>query len=649
MDKERRRPEEFLRQPEFQNLKPSEGRLKIFFGYAAGVGKTYAMLEAAHAMKNQGLDVVAGYIEPHTRPETMALLEGLPVLNVKNINHGGIILREFDLDGALERKPQIILVDELAHSNAPGSRHQKRYQDVQELLRAGIDVYTSLNVQHIESLNDSVSAITGISVRERIPDFVFDSAYQVEIVDIEPQELLQRLKNGKVYKENQARRAMENFFTLSNLNSLREIALRRCADRVNFRLKSSKSDTGHTEEHILVCLSSSPSNGKIIRTAARMAQAFKGRFTALFVETPDFPAMSRDNLGRLRDNIHLAEQLGASVETAYGSDVPYQIAEFARLSGVSKIVVGRSAAKSGCFPGTQSLTEKLIHEAPELDIHIIPDAAGTKSYHKRPNLKKAFSPADLLKSLLILIVSTLIAAVFDYLKFDTANIIIIYVLGVLVCSVLTENKIFALASSFISVLVFNFFFTEPRLSLMAYGSGYPVTFIIMFLAALITSSLALKLKENAKLSAIAASQNKFLFEINQSMQQAQGREEILGVAAEQLGKLLRRDIILYSAEEGTLSEPEILHFSASPSGDYLSQYERTVALWVYKNGKMAGAGTGTLQESCCLYIAVKLKGKVFAVFGIALGGELLQSSEKSLLLSVAGECALALQNEQNAR
>ena len=266
------------------------GKLKIFFGYAAGVGKTYAMLQAARQAKERGVDVAVGYVEPHARPQTAALLEGLEQLPTKQCRQGGVCLNEFDLDGALRRRPQLLLVDELAHTNALDCRNAKRYQDVRELLRAGIDVYTTATVQHIESLNDQVASITGVLVRERIPDSVFDQADQVELVDIEPRDLLERLAGGSVYRPEQAARAAEHFFTVENLTALRELALRRCADRVNLRTEDARVQSRgdyHTGEHILVCLSSSPSNAKIIRTAARMARAFRGRFTALFVETPD--------------------------------------------------------------------------------------------------------------------------------------------------------------------------------------------------------------------------------------------------------------------------------------------------------------------------------------------------------------------------
>lgn len=351
----------------------SPGRLKIFFGYTAEVGKTYAMLEAAHQAQREGIDVVVGYVEPHARPDTLALLDGLEVLPCKEIDYRGLKLKELDLDQALQRKPQLILVDELAHKNAQGCRHTKRYQDVEELLQAGINVYTTVNVQHLESLNDLVSSITGITVSERIPDHVFDRANQVELVDIEPDELVKRLQAGKVYRERQAKQALQHFFTAENLAALREIAMRRTADQLNrTALQAGKGKSARAGEHILICLSSAPSNAKVIRTAARMAEAFHSGFTALFVQTPETKELSGENLKRLRSNLRLAEQLGAQIATVYGADPAEQIAEYARVSGVTKIVMGRINHKQNFLTGKKSLADRLI-ELTDLDIYIIPD------------------------------------------------------------------------------------------------------------------------------------------------------------------------------------------------------------------------------------------------------------------------------------
>ena len=654
---ERQNPDELLRAIQQKETRDNRGHLKIFFGYAAGVGKTYAMLKAAHTAKHRGIDVVAGYIEPHARPQTTALLNGLECLPTKTVEYNSILLHEFDIDSAIARHPQLILVDELAHTNAEGCRHAKRYQDVEELLNAGIDVYTTVNVQHIESLNDQVASITGVMVRERIPDSVFDNADQVELVDIEPKELIERLQTGNVYREVQAKQAVANFFTIDNLTALREIALRRCADRVNLiteQARIKKNGDYHTDEHILVCLSSAPSNAKIIRTAARMANAFHSAFTALFVETSDFPAMSEENKKRLRANMRLAEQLGAKIETVYGDDVPYQIAEFARISGVSKIVIGRSAVTRKHLFSKPTLTEKLITAAPNLDIHVIPDASSAIStYHTVKKTRRScvvFSASDILKSIGILIAASLIGVVFDRLGFSDANIITVYILGVLVNAVVTKNRIYSLISSVVSVFIFNFLFTEPRYTFRAYDSGYPITFLVMFLAALITSSLSIKLKNHARQAAQAAFRTKILFDANQLLQRATGKDEIISVTANQLVKLLDRNIIIYPVQGDELETPRIFSVSDEPISEELtSDNERAVASWVLKNNKHAGATTDTLASAKCLYLSIRVNDHVYGVVGIVIADDPLDAFENSIMLSILGESALAMENEKNAK
>ena len=596
---------------------------------------------------------MAGYIEPHARPQTTALLSGLEQIPVRETQHNKITLREFDIDAALKRRPQLILVDEFAHTNAEGSRHAKRYQDVWELLGAGIDVYTTVNVQHIESLNDMVASITGVLVRERIPDFVFDQADQVELVDIEPTELLERLAGGNIYGEEQARRAAANFFTVENLTALREIALRRCADRVNILTENARIQSGsdyHTDEHILVCLSSSPSNAKIIRTAARMARAFRGSFTALFVETPNAAAMSGEDKKRLRENTRLARQLGASIETGYGEDVPYQIAEFARLSGVSKIVIGRSTATRRGIFGKPTLTERLIAAAPNLDIHVIPDADADRKYASvKPKLPAPVSVRDIGKSILVLLAATLIGYLFYVSGFTDANIIAVYILGVLITSIVTTSRFCGLASSLVSVLVFNYFFTIPRFTFHFYDSHYLVTFTIMFTVAFLTGSLAAKLKDNARQSANAAFRTKILFDTNQLLQKEKDERSVLKAAAGQLTKLLKRDLVIYPLAGRELAEPDVYRTPDSDLRDLVSENEKAVAEWVLRNNKHAGATTDTLSSAGCLYLSIRVGNGVYGVVGIAMDDIPLDSFENSVMLSILGECALALENIKNAK
>lgn len=661
MSERRRDPESLLRSLKEQTGWSSRGRLKIFFGYAAGVGKTYAMLEAARQVKAQGVDVVIGYIEPHARPQTMALTEGLVSLPVQTVTYKGLSLKELDLDQALKRRPQLILVDELAHTNAPGSRHLKRYQDVEELLKAGIDVYSTVNVQHLESLNDIVASITGIAVRERIPDSVFDEADQVELVDLEPQELIQRLNQGLVYRQGQAQKALSSFFTVENLTALREIALRRTADRVmriTEKVRPQASDY-YTDEHILVCLSAAPTNGRIIRTAARLAQAFKGRFTALFVETPAFGSMTDADRRRLRDHIHLAQQLGAQIELLWGEDIPAQIAEFARLAGVSKIVLGRSnTRRPGWGWGKESFSEKLSALAPNLDIYIIPDKQNQSDRPYTP--PKKYIPAieirlkDLGITLVTLAICTLLSLGFRQIGFSEANIITVYILGVQIVAIVTQGQGCSLIASLAAVLTFNFVFTEPRFTLAAYDEGYPVTFVIMFAAGLLTSSLAGKIKRHAAQSAQTAYRMKVLLETSQQLQQQTTPQGLIDVMAKQLLKMLNKPLVIYDSEERRgqrqLTPPCVYNTEASvPESELINPNEQAVADWVFRNNKRAGASTATLGSARCYYLAIRAADTVYGVVGIALNGEPLDPFENNLVLSMLSEGALALDKETLAR
>ena len=622
-----------------------QGKLTIFASYFSGTGKSYSMLEVAEKARQAGMDVVIGLLSCEQWPQTQLLAEKFEVLPCKTVMRDGRMDYEMDLDACLKRSPELILVDDLSHLNMDDSRHIKRYQDIEELLKAGVDVYTTLNVQHIESIQDTIFSILGSSVVERIPDRVFDQAARVEFVDIEPERLQQRLLQQKQGE-------LLSGCTLSQLSALREIGLRRCADRAALYTQGPQKRMEYrTREHILVCLSSAPSNEKIIRTAARMASAFRCGFTALFVETKEFQWMPQADKERLQTNIHLAQQLGASIETVYGDDVAYQIAEFSRLSGATKIVLGRSGISHYMFWRKPPLTERLIELIPELDIHIIPDnglngrfAAKHQEVMRLPTL----SILDLLKSALLLILATLIGFLFYYLGFTEANIITLYILGVMLVSISTKSSVCSFIASFVGVLTFNFFFTEPRFSMNAYDSGYPITFLVMFLASLLTGSLASKLKSHAKRSAQVAWRTKLLLETNQNLQKARTQEEIISVTAKQLLKIFQRDIIAYRIQEEKPVMPEIFLVDSTDSPErYTSEKEREVAQWVVTNNKRAGAGTENLSDSCCTYLSVRIGEQIYGVVGIAASDKPLDSFETSILLSVLGESALALENQKN--
>lgn len=606
------------------------GRLKLFVSYAPGAGKTCAMLRDALQQKGRGTDVAAGVVDPHGHACTARLLVALERLAGSALAKGG----EMDLDAALARAPELVLVDDLAHRNAAGSRHSRRSQDVAELLKAGMDVYATVNVQHIESLSDAVAAVTGEAVRERIPDSVFDGADEVVFLDVEPAELIRRLGNAGL--------------AIGQLTALREMALRRCADRLDrAEPRPLGPGAGLAEEHILACLSSAPSNARIIRTAARMAGAFHGDFTALYVRTPHAEKLSAQDQERLRRNMRLARHLGANLETVYGDDVAYQIAEFARLSGVSRIVLGRSAAGRRRIPGRLSLTDRLIAYAPSLDIHIIPDGAAQARYtpHGAPEKRFSFTAADALKCLLALLGATLLGFAFDRLGFGEATIIMAYLLAVLVTSVVTSHIAYSMAAAAVSVVAFNLLFIAPRFTLAAYGKEYPVTFLIMFLTACLSGNLAARLKSHARESAQTTYRTKVLFDTDQLLARAGDRQAVVAATAGQLVKLLGRDVVIYPAPDG---EPQVFPAAQEPIADLLTEDERAVAVWAMRNNEHAGATTDTFSQAQCLYLAIRVGERVYGAVGVAARGAPLDPFEHSILLSILGECALALENLQNA-
>ena len=606
------------------------GRLKLFVSYAPGAGKTCAMLRDALQQKGRGTDVAAGVVDPHGHACTARLLVALERLAGSALAKGG----EMDLDAALARAPELVLVDDLAHRNAAGSRHSRRSQDVAELLKAGMDVYATVNVQHIESLSDAVAAVTGEAVRERIPDSVFDGADEVVFLDVEPAELIRRLGNAGL--------------AIGQLTALREMALRRCADRLDrAEPRPLGPGAGLAEEHILACLSSAPSNARIIRTAARMAGAFHGDFTALYVRTPHAEKLSAQDQERLRRNMRLARHLGANLETVYGDDVAYQIAEFARLSGVSRIVLGRSAAGRRRIPGRLSLTDRLIAYAPSLDIHIIPDGAAQARYtpHGAPEKRFSFTAADALKCLLALLGATLLGFAFDRLGFGEATIIMAYLLAVLVTSVVASHIAYSMAAAAVSVVAFNLLFIAPRFTLAVYGKEYPVTFLIMFLTACLSGNLAARLKSHARESAQTTYRTKVLFDTDQLLARAGDRQAVVAATAGQLVKLLGRDVVIYPAPDG---EPQVFPAAQEPIADLLTEDERAVAAWAMRNNEHAGATTDTLSQAQCLYLAIRVGERVYGAVGVAARGAPLDPFEHSILLSILGECALALENLQNA-
>lgn len=407
------------------------------------------------------------------------------------------------------------------------------------------------------------------------------------------------------------------------------------------------------EEHILVCLSESPSNEKVIRTAAQMAEAFHGSLTAIFVETSDYETSTyEEDKRKLRANMCLAEKLGAVIEIVHGDDIPFQIAEFARLSAVTKIIIGKSQTSRGKIFKKMTLTEQMLTNISNLDVYIIPGASSSvESFQRKKKWNKVvFSLTDILKCIGILVAASCFGYIFYELGFAEANIITVYVLAVLLISVVVVNRMYSVMASIVSVLVFNFLFTEPRYTLRAYDQGYPVTFLIMFFATFLTGTLAIKLKNNAKQSAGAAFRTKILFDTNQMFQKAKDKEEIMSVTANQLMKLLRKDIVIYFVKNGELEAPIVFPISEEEeTGCYKTKKEQAVAAWVFRNNKHAGKTTGTMSDARCRYLAIRINDTVYGVVGIAMGEQNMDAFENSIVLSILGECALALENQKNAK
>jgi two-component system, OmpR family, sensor histidine kinase KdpD len=628
------------------------GKLKIFFGYAAGVGKTYAMLDEAQEQFKSGLDVLVGYVEPHTRPETMHLLAGLPVLPPKTVEYRNIKLKEFDLEAALRKRPHIILVDELAHTNAEGVRNKKRYQDVEELLNAGIDVYSTVNVQHIESLSDVVQNITKAAVRETIPDYIFDSADKIKLIDIEPDELIKRFQAGKIYDPERAITAMTNFFTKENLRLLREIAMRKAADRLSYDNQNERTLTEKMASiKLLVCVGTSQSSARGIRWTARTAEAFHAPWVAVYVENIESQYLSEVEKQNIRENLELAERLGAETVTLTCDDIAVAIKEYAKLSGITNIVIGKSRNRKTLkrlFEKT--LEDKLITALPSIEVHIIPDITGErKPQHKTITRMIGnnlfFSWQDAGKTIFFITAATLLSIALRRFEIGDQNIIMIYILSVLIISRSTMGYMYSTISSVLSVLAFNFFFTEPYYSFSAIRPGYPVTFLIMLIVALITSALTVRIQTQVRLAVQRERRTGVLYEINKKLLITRGRESVVTLVNNYIIKLFDRSVIFY-AHNPSDSVGDLLQSSADSDASFmLLEEERAVAHWVFVNQKYAGAGTDTLMGAGALYVPIISQGKSLGVIGLSCARGKFSQTNRLFLLMITSQIAMALERQ----
>ena len=589
------------------------GRLKIFLGAAAGVGKTYSMLSEALRLREAGRDVVIGIIEHHGRNETLARAEGLPALLRLEIDYRGIILQEFDLDGALARKPGLILVDELAHTNAPGTRHPKRWQDIEELLANGIDVTTTLNVQHLESLNDIVAKITGVWVQETVPDSLFDSADEVELIDLPTEDLLQRLAEGKVYVGDGAgRRAAENFFKKSTLGALRELALRVMAERVDaqneqFTAAMGLEDTpiGHK---ILVLVGHDRLSEQLIRKAKLMAMRSKAPWSALYIRTNRHDRLGAKARQRVEDHLKLAETLGAQVVRLSGAYPVTQILLYARTNGFTRIVVGHRPTVAWQRLGRPSLSQALIERSAGLEISTItPD-----TLRREPGGMSAWpvlvsKPADYLLALVVVAICTLIAfPVRDHAP--STNLTMIYLAGV----VLVAARI-GMGPSFLasvaSVLAYNYFFTRPYYSFSAYDAYDYLTFVFMLATSLLVGSLTARQGQNAKLAQRGEQETQILYELARGLSAARDVPAMAEAVASRLSAPYRAAVYLWiPSPSGPIPSPSPLAAT--------DLKEISAIRWVLENGQMAGRHTDTLPSAKGLYIPLAAGQDVLGVIGL---------------------------------
>jgi len=617
MNDKRPNPDELLSRVQAEEKKQSRGKLKIFFGFSPGVGKTYAMLEAAHAKKKEGLDVAVGLLETHGREDTAALLKGLEILPRLELEYRGTSLQEFDLDGALKRRPALLIVDELAHTNADGSRHIKRWQDVQELLDSGIDVYSTLNVQHLESINDIVAQITGVIVRERLPDKVLEEADEVELVDLPPDDLLKRLEEGKVYVPEAAQRAIQNFFKKGNLIALREMALRMTADRVNEQVQDYRRDqaitqTWPTTDHILVCVSSSPSSANLVRAAHRMAKSLRADWIAVYVEPPDRTHVPETERAQAITHLRLAEQLGAETAILSGANFAEEVMTYARERNVTKIFVGKPPKASWKSLLRRSLVDQLLKLSGEIDVYATRGETAENA-PARVRFRSAKAEVDWRAygyAVLTVAISTAVSWVL-YSLVDLSNLIMVYLFGILVISTRQGMGPSALAS-FLSVVALDFFFVQPRFSFAVSDTQYLFVFLVMFLVGLAISNSTVRIRQQAQISRLRERRTSALYGLSRELASTWGTSELLEIAVKHISEVFESSVVAFLPDEQGR-----LQVQCGNIADFqLTAKEMGVAHWAYDLGQAAGKGTDTLPGTDTLYLPLLASGEPVGALGV---------------------------------
>ncbi|MFL5245187.1 MAG: DUF4118 domain-containing protein [Gemmataceae bacterium] len=643
---DRPNPDELLARVNAQEAQSRRGKLKIFFGAAPGVGKTYAMLEAGRKEGKAGADVVVGYVEPHVRPETQALVLGLDLLPRRKVEYHGAVLQEFDLEAALACHPQLLLVDELAHTNAPGGTHAKRWQDVEELLQAGINVYTTLNVQHLESLNDIIAQITGVIVRETVPDSVFEAADEVELVDIAPDDLVERLREGKVYVPHQAARAIENFFRKGNLIALRELALRRMAERVSaqmekYRTEHAISDTWPTNERLLVCVGPSPLSSRLIRTTRRIAASLKAPWLAVNVETPATARLSATDRSRLNQNLQLAEQLGAETVTVNGANLVEEVLAYARSRNVTKIIVGKSHRPRWLEIVNGSFVYELTRRSGDIDIFVI-SGDEEETVVPAPRPAAAFrAPANYFWAVLVVVLCTGLSYLMFLRDFGAVNIVMVYLIGV-VATALRFGREPSILASFLSVAAFDFFFVEPLHSFAVADTKYLFTFAVMLATGLVISTLTARIKAQAQIARQRERRIAALYSLSRDLAATQEVNEIVDAVARHSGGAFDAQVAVLLPDAARRIE---IRGGLAANSFRPDEKDRGVAQWVFDHGEKAGFGTSTLPGADAVYLPLNVKSGTVGVMGVRPSAlsRLLEPDQVHLMEAFAGQAAVALE------
>jgi two-component system sensor histidine kinase KdpD len=628
----------------------SRGRLKIFFGAAAGVGKTYAMLEAARSVRASRIDLVAGYIESHGRLETERLLMGLEQLPLLEVDYRGITRAELNLDAALSRHPAILLVDELAHANLvggePRQRHPKRWQDVEELLAAGIDVWTTVNVQHLESLNDVVAGITGARQRETIPDRLFDQADDIQLIDLPPSDLLTRLRAGKVYSVEHAAPATKNYFREGNLSALRELALRRTADRVNADALSHKDRDGFarpwlSRDRFLVAVAPDDQAEQIIRVGKRFADGLDAEWLVVSVETPAMLRLGEAARNRRVDILRFAESLGAQTVTLDGPSASAALAEYARLRNISRVVVGAPRREGLSTLIRPSTAAKLVRMTKGFDVSVIAQRAAAKT---NPSIREAGEsdgpnwPAY--GAALGISLACTAAASVMYSYFALTNLVMVYLLGATVAA-LKLGRGPASTTAVVNVLAFDFFFVPPRYSFAVADFQYVVTFGVMLAVALIIATLVASVRAQTRVAGARQVRTSLLYAMSRELVSTRDIEDLSRVVAKHVAETFAsKTVLLLPDASGRLRHPK-----APPIACSLMNADISVAQWVHDNGTPAGLGTDTLPANAVQYLPLRAGDHTVGVLAVlpSQRRRLLLPEQRHLLEAFAAQIALALE------